>query len=657
MCTIIGTPGSGKTRALLDLAYGYCKRGCELLESSPGSRVVLPLFVPLRHCGLPRDVKSRIWQEIVLGAINCAIRRHGYEFGCYSDLHDLLESHDAVFFLDGLNEMGRKALTVLLDSLRDADSLRGPGAQVRVVVSSRVREYTRMVVDFPDPAVRRLASNPYMLCRLCEAAPLVVSGEPLHMFSLLNGRIPGVEDVSPLIDSMTRARLLLRRSSTAAAAQADEDLLEFCHQIFQEFYLARYILEEQIKPCLASGRPLKGLLRVFAPYQASRWYWEAAAMAAVRLGDLDWRLARSVLARFVARSPHLASLALATLPSVKRNGRRSQQVKRNSRRARDVKRLIAKVRHRVVRHVNLWAFRVPLAYAWIPLAILGSAWYAVWLAWSLTTDWLSPGRAASEGGLLLGAAPGLLLGAVLFVVFVGCYFRLLHVVYSRLDAFIFDTKVRPDVASLQTLRWLGGRKALLALRLRAEQSAYMGDSMRNWLCSVASLRLSKASTLFERLAEPDRMHLISLLGRQADADSIAVLLQRLRDRRTKSPEQAAILGELEEILRCLSPDDPQHEEIFDTLRGVLEVAKTRAIKNFVRRLLGRPAHGFRLPHRRDVARRIRSAAPVLIWVILCVVLGILWREVTESIPLWVALAAGVAGILVFFRSLAPKRDR
>lgn len=692
--SIIGPPGSGKTRALRDLAWTYCLDAQRGLQAKRTAGVAMPVYVPLRHFCTSLEKNPSTWQELILPPVNNALSQHGCEFASLQEFVTFLGGHYFILFLDGLNELSGGDARIFLDIVSSIS------LNCRIVISSRIREYPSERVDYPvyqvrplefpkqvksfirtvgnhyglslsegrkvykacerSPILRQLATNPYLLCQLCFAASLHSGSLPKGKAALLRfiersmiqnqGRIRlvdaelalcrlafnmhqsrvlsitvseaisclnqlGVQQLYPkdLIKKMTEARLLFQRRATSDSLNdTDQDILEYSHQIFQEFFAGTYVLQNKLKPCLALPQAQKKLKSTVLSHARSLWDWEVLSIAVASLAEFDFDSALRTIQLTCRRNCCLAALILSEVPD--------PQLNEDDERLTLLRQSVLK---KLEGRLKIWAFVLPHLYKWLPLLTVMPVFIGLLILVRIPESRpLGEILANTPWGITLQ----LLFACVLGLCISAAYFRFLRLVYSYLDEIIFDKVVRQLIASLEVLRHHGGEERLRELYLRTECNPYMGDRMRSWLSSAAPIPMGRIPYVLAHLPRGLRLALIHKLADSPREDSVPQLLRLLSDLKAPERERDAVVGALNRILRKLGRDDLLFKHIIDSLCQHLRVEPSEKLKKKIRHVIEQPGTDEIIPDiwefLREFLRKIRVIKWQLVGLLVLVALAV-----------------------------------
>lgn len=676
--SIIGPPGSGKTRASRDLAWTYCMDAQGALKAKRTADVAMPVYVPLRQFRTSLEKNPRTWQELILPPVNNALSQHGCEFASPNDFVTFLRRHYFILFLDGLNELSGGEARNFLDIVSSIS------LNCHIVISSRIREYPSERVDYPvyqvkpldfseqvpafirkvsnhyglslseghkvykacneSPILRQLATNPYLLCQLCFAESLHLGSLPKGKAALLRfiersmiqnqARIRladaeralcrlafhmherrvlsitvgeavsclnqlGAQQLHPkdLIKKMTEARLLFQRRPTYDSLNdTDQDILEYSHQIFQEFFAGTYFLESKLKPICGLPQAEKNLKSTVLSHARSPWDWEVLSIAVAGLAEFDFDSALRTIQFTCRRNCCLAALILSEMPD--------PQPEEDDERLTLLRESILK---KLEQRLKIWAFVLPHLYKLLPLLAVMPVFIGL-----LILVRVPESRPLGE---ILANTPWTITLQLLFACLLGicisaAYFRFLRLVYSYLDEIIFDKVVRQLIGSLEVLRHHGGEECLRELYLRTKCNPYMSDRMRSWLSLVAAVPMGRIPYVLARLPRGLRIALIHKLADSPEKDSVPELLRLLADIETTERERDAVVGTLNRILRKSGRGDPLFEHVLGSLYEHLRVEPSEKLKKKIRHVIENPGGP---PQAREFLREFLHKMRVIKW--------------------------------------------
>jgi hypothetical protein len=625
---IVGPPGAGKTRAVRDLAKVFCSSALR----DPWSAGPIPLYIPLRY--LPGSIDpSTSWADLLLAPLNHTLRNSACSFTNGNELALMLNERDFVMLIDGLNEISND------EALKVLNVLNTRPARTHIVLTSRIREYPTeykeyavyniRTLSFPtevrgflrlasyktnqtvssrilracegDPALRQLATNPYMLSQLFLVArkslPLphdrtsllelvaeeLVQEQPLdeatvkavladiagemqfvrHALELSVGAAvsssrSSVSDPSRLTNVLTQlidVRLLVRSSNFSQNAPRElhkEDRIGFHHQVFQEFF-AGVNLYEQV---LRSGKP-NVVRRAIKQYARSRWNWEAICTAVVLLARDQEQAAQQVRGWLVRTLPDLSAVIQSEIPESAASIGYNLEFN---------KQLIDRLRQRII----LWALWVPHCYNWLPALLIGVVLFGILSVHHVveSIDMLGNALYPDKGWT---AFVSMVFGLPII------YMLLLTAIYRKLDDLLFDRIVHPALDSLELLGFRGARETLRELRKRAMSNPFISQRMKEWIVSspiVPLVDVHERHILRGMWDLPENR-------RDITPEWVATVLDRLDAPGIEETELVLVIDALRAALRILGSGEALYIEICDALQQYLKHAPRGRVRKHI----------------------------------------------------------------------------
>jgi len=564
------------------------------------------------------------WADLFVVPLNYTLKESDCHFRTGEELARMLNGRDLVMLIDGLNEISKHELLKVLNVLDTSP------ARAHVVLTSRIREYpteysnyavydipplsfpnevqgfltnmlappqTRQIVSSRilqvcehNRVLRQLATNPYMLSQLFQVArkglPLpddrtsllelvadnMVRDQPLDQVmvatllsdlademqfereilklsveAIVSRPRSSVNDPERLTNMLARlidVRLLVRSSKPSHPDQRElqrNDEIGFHHQVFQEYFAGVHLYKHQLRSGTVGSA--RSAIRRRAK---SRWNWQAICTAFVLLTRDGEQPARQITDWLVRKRPNLAALILSEIPESIASLDYSLQFN---------ERLVKRLKRKVV----FWALWIPHCYNWLPALLIGVMLSAIW----------SVRRVADPAGLsanMLYPGKGLPALVALALLLPTTYMILLTAVYKWLDDMLFDRLVHPSLASLELLRFRGGRETLRDLRMRAVANPFISERMKSWIVSSPMIPLvdvHERHTLEWIRGLPETRKDIT-------DDWVALLFDRLHDEATNETERLLVVEALTAALRILGSDEAIHIKIRDGLRNYLK---------------------------------------------------------------------------------------
>lgn len=633
---LVGPPGSGKTRAARDLAKVFC---CSLLQQ-PTSDVPVALYIPLRYLPGP-IVHGMRWADLLVAPLNYTLMEFDCQFKKGEQLAQMLSGKRLILLIDGLNEISNhelvkvlnvldtcpeKAHVVLTSRIREYPTEYKDYAVYDIRPLSfpdEVRGFLKHMIESQltpwavssdilqacerDTVLRQLSTNPYLLSQLFHIArvglplPLdrtslldLVADNLIHEQSLdritveaflmdLAGEMQFEKQVlkmnvgaivsrhrGPINDSarlknilvqLIDVRLLVRSIRSLQNSQQElhnDDEVGFHHQVFQEFFAGKNLYEQQLRSVKALGA-CRAIIRRHAK---SRWNWEAICTAVVLL-TMDGKPTARQLIRWLAHShPNLSALIQSEVPIRAETFEYYTHING---------RLIKRLKNTTV----LWALWMPHCYNLLPALIIAGALVAIWSARHVDVA-----SGISTGFFYVGQGlPTLIAFSLLVPV---TYMLLLTAIYKWFDNVIFDRRVHPSLASLELLRFRGGREALRDLRERAEANIFIGGRMESWILSSPKIPLFDVHEGFVLKGTSGLPE-----SRQDITDDwVKCLVDQLRAPLTEEAVRLEIVEALTVALRILGSDEALHMVIRDGLQSYLQQGAKGRVRRRVVAALG-----------------------------------------------------------------------
>jgi hypothetical protein len=701
---IVGPPGAGKTRAARDLAKVFCTS----ILRRPSLEGPVPLYIPLRHLPASTD-HGMIWADVFVAPLNYTLSAFDCHFATGQHLARIMRGRDLIILLDGLNEIHphelRKVLSVLETlparshvvltsrireypteykdyAVYDIQPLSFPTEVHGFLKHMLASDETRWTVSRnilraceDDAALRHLATNSYLLSQLFHLAHMGVSlphdrtsllelvvDNLVHELSLdenvvkaflvaLAGEMQfkretlklSVGDVASIprqgviadpvhltnmLAVLIDIRLLVGSSKSSHSVQREiqnDDEIAFHHQVFQEYFAGVHLYEQQLR-----SATVRTARRAIQRYGKSRWNWEAICTAVVLLIRDGKRSARKMADWLVRTRPHLTALIQSEMPESAAN------IDYNLR-ANEL--LIKRLRRGAV----FWALWIPHVYNWLPALLIGIPLSVIWSVWPV-----APSLSLSvDAGFPVAGLPVLIALACLLPI---TYMIFLSAIYNWLDDALFDRRVHLYLASLELLRFRGGREALRDLRMRATANPFITERMKSWIVSSPVVPLVDVGDQW----------ILGLPESRKDVTPgwVASLFERLNATATREADCFRVVEALSAALRILGSEEALHITICQGLRDYLKNAPKGRVRTRIVAALEIDERTVSFWARR--IRHWRRDLPVLVFIVGAVPFAFAtyfgWPTIVRIFLAVVALNSALSGTISVIRYFSLPKD-